>query len=364
MAVGLSMFEWLKSLLPIERICNLRHYRTVRKSGLFDSAWYSENYPAILSSLAPIAHYLLIGGSRGNDPNPTFNGRSYLDWNRDVSAAGADPFVHYIKYGRAEGRRYSRTAAIPCQAFRSVMVGFTIAGVQKGGTTALARYLAKNPEICMPNRKEVHFFDNENFFSKGNPDYSYYHTFFDPKPSHKMIGDVTPRYMYWYDAPRRMWHYNPAMKVIIILRNPIERAYAHWNMQRHKERDELSFMEAVENEQRRCREALPLQNPLFSYIDRGYYSEQLRRIWTYFPRSQTLILKNEDLREKPCETMEIVSRFLGVGCLEDVSHELIHCTPYSSPMSDDERAYLRHVYEYEIRILERMLGWDCSSWLD
>jgi hypothetical protein len=71
-------------------------------------------------------------------------------------------------------------------------VGFVICGTQKGGTTALDAYLREHHEVCMADRKEVHYFDNEEYFSNGKPDYSKYHAFFSTIKTHKILGEATP----------------------------------------------------------------------------------------------------------------------------------------------------------------------------
>ena len=146
-------------------------------------------------------------------------------------------------------------------------IDFIICGTQKGGTSALDAYLRRHPEICMAISKEVHFFDNEKAFCDGLPDYSLYHSFFSPQPSHKLVGEATPVYMYWRDATRRIWQYNPNIKLIVVLRNPIDRAYSNWNMERLRNRDTVAFWEAIQNEEERCREALPYQHRIYSYIE-------------------------------------------------------------------------------------------------
>lgn len=169
------------------------------------------------------------------------------------------------------------------------MVDFVIAGTQKGGTTALHSYLSDHPEICMADPKEVHFFDDDRNFSSGSPEYSKYHAFFSPENTHRLLGEATPSYMYWREAPKRLWEYNPKMKIIILLRNPIERAYSHWNMQRSRKTDQSTFWQAVNNEKTTCDRALLKQNRVFSYVDRGFYMEQLRRLWAYFPKDRVLV---------------------------------------------------------------------------
>ena len=127
-------------------------------------------------------------------------------------------------------------------------VDFAICGTQKGGTSALDAYLREHPEICMADVKEVHFFDTEKHFAREAINYSKYHSFFTPQKSHKILGEATPVYMYWPNAPQRLREYNPRMKLIILLRNPIERAYSHWNMQRTRGIDKLPFWDAIREE--------------------------------------------------------------------------------------------------------------------
>jgi len=242
-------------------------------------------------------------------------------------------------------------------------VDFVICGTQKGGTTALDAYLREHPQICMANGKEVHFFDNEQVFAEKRVDYAHYHAAFSPTPSHQFIGEATPIYMYWHDATRRIWQYNPEMKVIALLRNPIERAYSHWNMERSRNVEPLSFWEALQAEPQRGREALPFQHRVYSYIDRGFYLEQIRRLWRYFPKQNILIMKSEFLKEQPTAALQEVCQFLGVAPLKSVVPREVHVRPYSSKMSDREVDCLRSLFEHEIRGIERALGWDCPHWL-
>jgi hypothetical protein len=244
------------------------------------------------------------------------------------------------------------------------VVDFVVCGTQKGGTSALDAYLREHAEICMAEKKEVHFFDNDRYFSGRTPDYATYHSWFDPKPTHKLIGEATPIYMYWFDAPRRIWEYNPDMKIVVVLRNPMERAFSHWNMERSRGADDSTFWKAIQNERQSCREALPHQHRVFSYVDRGFYLEQLRRIWTYFPTEQVLVIKNEDLRNHPDSTLRELCGFLGVRQLGALKPKSVHSLEYKTAMSEREMAYLRDVYEFEIKALERALNWHCSDWLD
>jgi hypothetical protein len=247
--------------------------------------------------------------------------------------------------------------------FSHRLVDFIVCGTQKGGTSALYAYLDEHPQICMASKKEVHFFDDEKAFSRNKPNYGNYHTWFSPEETSLVLGEATPIYMYWYSAPKRIWAYNPNIKLVVMLRNPIERAYSHWNMERSKGNETLDFREAIMHERSRCREALPEQHRIYSYVDRGFYLEQLCRLWTYFPRDNVLVLKNEDLKSAPDETLKCVCDFIGVSHFHDVTEKDVHSRPYTSKMDREERSYLQGVFEYEIKALERELNWDCSDWL-
>src|SRR5437773_9217482 len=134
-------------------------------------------------------------------------------------------------------------------------VDFVIGGTQKGGTSALDSFLRQHPEICMPQtKKELHYFDKEENFD-GPPNYKKYHANFKAEPQHRVIGEATPIYMYWNAAPGRIWTYNPEMKWILVLRNPVERAFSAWNMETKRRAEDLPFKQAVEREPERCREA-------------------------------------------------------------------------------------------------------------
>lgn len=150
---------------------------------------------------------------------------------------------------------------------------FLVVGAQKSGTTALDHFLRQHSSVEMAATKEAHFFDDEIVFSKSDVDYSFYYQYFALSANAQARGEVTPIYLYWDKAARRIWEYNPKIKLIAILRNPIERAFSHWNMERDRGAESLPFMQAIQSEAERCREALPLQHRVYSYLDRGFYSE-------------------------------------------------------------------------------------------
>ena len=93
----------------------------------------------------------------------------------------------------------------------------------------------------------MHFFDNDQLFA-GAIDYDLLHRHFKPNKTALISGETTPIYCYWPPAMQRIHDYNPDIKIILILRNPIHRAFSHWNMQRQRNLDSRDFLEAVEQE--------------------------------------------------------------------------------------------------------------------
>jgi hypothetical protein len=239
---------------------------------------------------------------------------------------------------------------------------FLICGAQKGGTTALADYLRQHPQLFVPDQKELHFFDDERH-SWHKPRYDNYHHHFRSARVDQHWGEATPIYMYWEACAERIWHYNPAMRLVVVLRNPISRAYAHWAMERGRGAEPLSFEEALQREAERCRGALPHQHRVFSYIDRGFYSNQLRRLWRFFGREAVLVLRQEALRQQPQACLDQVCEHLGVAQLPNVRAMESHLGTYPEPMAASCHALLRHLFWHEICQLEALLGWDCRSWL-
>src|SRR2546421_6468622 len=235
---------------------------------------------------------------------------------------------------------------------------FLVAGAQKSGTTALNYYLNRHPRIALPVKKELHFFDNDELFAGGNVSYEPLYEMFRPARPGSIAGENTPIYLYWRPALPRIRDYNPAMKFIVILRNPIERAFSQWNMQRTRGIEPFDFLDAVREEPRRIAASAPKQLRKFSYVDRGRYAEQLERAFRLFPRERFLVIKYEEFRAGQREVVEAVFRFLGLPPPRFRAVEA-HGIPYVRKIRDEERAAGRGNFQSENCPLGGLLGWDC-----
>ena len=242
-------------------------------------------------------------------------------------------------------------------------IDFIVPGAQKSGTTALHYFLKGHPQIVLPDRQEMHFFDDEEIFSRSLIDYELLHRHFPSRArSGSIVGEVTPSYLYWKPAMERIHAYNPRIKLLILLRNPIDRAFAHWNMQRFKNREALDFLDALKEEPRRIADLPPVESRRFAYVDRGFYSEQLERVFNFFPPEQVHILKFEHFRDRKQETLDSIFEFLGVKPLSNIRDKDRNVVPYERGMRPEEKKYLSGVFSAEIAKLEQMLGWDLADW--
>lgn len=242
------------------------------------------------------------------------------------------------------------------------LVDFMVVGVQKSATTTMNEYLRRHKFLGMPiNKKELHFFDRSENYLKG---VDFYHSFFLNHPKEKKWGECTPIYCYWQGVLEKIYKYNPRIKLIMLLRNPVDRAFSHWNMEYTHQREDLPFFDALANERSRLKLMPNHQHRVYSYVDRGKYVQQIKAIWNIFGKDNLLIVKMDDLISSPMQTMNYVYKFLDVPSYNISDSVRLYSGSYvQAKISPKEKAYLRSCFEQEIIVLEKLLGWDCSEWL-
>ena len=257
-------------------------------------------------------------------------------------------------------------------------VDFLVCGAQKAGTTALFDYLKGVPDIFIPTIKELHFFDNEEFYSGflglppfflGFPPLSLivakkYHKYFKKGDRKKIWGEMTPIYMYWNNCFERIKKYNSEMKIIMLLRNPVKRAYSQWNMEVRNKFEDLGFIEALQKEIDEL-EAFggAYQSRHTSYISRGLYVSQVQRAMEIFPHKNVKIIKYEDYNDNQFNVIEDICNFLGV---KDFEHPVEKITSnkleYKKNITEAEFDFSFPFFADDIDRLEKLLSWDCSDW--
>ena len=242
-------------------------------------------------------------------------------------------------------------------------VSFLVAGVQKGGTTALFDYLAETPGLALSEVKELHFFDDE-AVDWAAPDYGAYHARFPPFDG-RPRGEATPIYLYWPRSLERIAAYNPAMRLIVVLRDPVERAWSHWRMEFARGAETRPFAWCIrEGRQRLFAGGMEAATPWgfhreFSYVERGFYGEQIARLLTLFPREQLLVLQAEFLRADPGAALGQVRAFLGLPPGAPPRPRAAHVgreMDYGSTLTAADVAHLRTIYARDAERLADLTG--------
>lgn len=263
---------------------------------------------------------------------------------------------------------------------------FVIAGAQKSGTTTLHDLLGQLPDVWVSDPKELHFFANRH--GRG---LDWYVEQFQPGVHHRAWGESTPSYIYLDRAREAMVDALPSARFIVVLREPVGRAYSHYWFARSKGRESLeSFEAAIAAEPERLTSSKHGQRPAYSYLDRGHYLRQLLALEEGVGRDRILAILTDDLDADPRAAVRRVCRFLdvdvrgvdsieirrrntfadqalrqngkrreaGVGSLAPAAA----VTPYP-PIDPDFEQELRERFRVENEQLARWLDRNLTSWM-
>jgi hypothetical protein len=213
---------------------------------------------------------------------------------------------------------------------------FLIAGVPKAGTTALHAALAPHPELYLSKIKEPKF-----FLSDGRPPttggpgdvQTYqehvwrradYEALFDPAPPGALRGEATPFYLYDLQAHTRIRTLMPDARLIVLLRDPVDRAHSNWtHLWNAGLEPEADFLTACAAEERRTAAGWA---DFWHYINLGRYGHQVEHLYQVFGREQVLLLRYRELKDRPAATLDRVCEFLGVrtGVLRSIPKENVN----------------------------------------
>jgi hypothetical protein len=246
---------------------------------------------------------------------------------------------------------------------------FLILGAQKAGTTALYEYLRRHPGITGPRWKEVSYFDRH--YRRGP---AWYRGNFPVRLSRgRIVGEASPSYLFHPLAPARAAALVPSVRLIAILRDPVERAYSHYQHEVAFGREPLSFEEAIDREAARMEGELErlLADPgyfshawwNFTYLARGLYAEQLERWQAVFPSEQLLVLANEELSTEPAVTYARVLEFLGAEPYGLEAYPRVFDRDYPELRPETRERLRSHFAEPNRRLYEllgRNLGWHAA----
>lgn len=172
-------------------------------------------------------------------------------------------------------------------------------GAMRSGTSWLFALLGSHPEVFVPNDvKEVHFFDR--YYNKGMPWYLSFFPSNSAAATYKVAGEVTPMYLYSEAVPARVRKHLPDAKFVVLLRNPVDRAYSHYKLAFHEGFTKAASFSCFLQEESTA-------------FPRGLYARQLKRWFDHFPRERFLILIFEEVVCDPAKAMASIASFLGIN---------------------------------------------------
>jgi hypothetical protein len=257
---------------------------------------------------------------------------------------------------------------------------FLIIGTQRGGTTSLYHYLQELPCIKLANTKDTHFFDKK--YDKG---LNWYRGHFPTRLARVyaqrvhgedfVIGEASPSYLFHPRVPPRVAQALPQVKLIVLLRNPVDRAYSQYYHALELGHETLPFEEAIQAEEERItreRDKILHDEHYYSraykhlsYLTRGIYVEQLQAWMKLFPREQFLILKSEDFYADPAMTLKQVLTFLGLAhaesYIEHKQYKQYNNNSYSQMDPELHKRLSEYFKPHNARLYDFLgmdLGWD------
>ena len=253
-----------------------------------------------------------------------------------------------------------RTLTAPLRGFPSVL----LIGAQRSGTTSLFNYLVRHPDVLPPLGKEIHFFDLH--YARGVRWYRGRFPFAYRLRGGAMTLDASPYYLLHPLAAERAARLLPRVKLVAVLRNPVERAFSHYQHEVRDGRETLSFAEAIAQEPartageeerlRRDPDYYSYNHHRYTYTRRGLYLEQLRQWEARFGRERLLVLQSEALFRDPAAVVGRVQAFLGLRPHRSGGYKAFYQGSYDREIPADLRRQLVAYFEPHNRELYRWLG--------
>lgn len=245
---------------------------------------------------------------------------------------------------------------------------FLIIGAQKSGTSSLFNYLIQHPDIISPIiPREVHYFDL--YYNRGP---QWYMSNFPLSRKGKITGEKSPYYLYHPLVPERSLAFNSGFRLIVLLRDPVKRAYSHYNHQVRKGRESRPFREAVKTEMNRVESEhdrlargeinYSFTHQHYSYLSRGRYVEQLD-LWTkFFPRKQIYLETSERFFREPQTVCSEIFQFLDLPPAT-ISSEKRHNSRTYDPILKTDQEWLANLFHQSNAKLADEYGVDINNWL-
>jgi len=236
---------------------------------------------------------------------------------------------------------------------------FIILGAQKAGTSSLYEYMIQHPQILPTLKKELEFWSWR--MRRG---LDWYRAQFPPIPetSTYLTGEACPGYLDYYEAAERLKQEFPQVKLIVILRDPVDRAYSHYHHWVRRNQEKRDFETVIAEQLHHLQTQLQVNgndqcvwNDPHNYVARGLYSIFLKQWLDIFSNQQLLVLKSEEFYQFPGETLANVYKFLDLPNHNLANYPKLN-SGYYQPISDSTRQQLQEFYQPYNQALQSLLG--------
>ncbi len=234
------------------------------------------------------------------------------------------------------------------------MPDFIIIGAQKAGTSSLYFYLSQHPSIRVSAIKEIHYY---NYYTLRGKGLGWYKSFFPLSlfSRHQLTGEASPYYLFDETVPPRIKKDLRDVKLIALLRDPIDRAYSAYSMNKRREdrRDFPTFEEAIANDDMSSE-----QSSLYLY--RGRYADHIKHWLRHFNRDQFLFIKSEEFFQDPKQSLDEVYEFLGVEKIYPHNTQAQEVGRYTNLSADTRKrvaAYFKQPNDDLVAILGNRYRW-------
>lgn len=208
------------------------------------------------------------------------------------------------------------------------MPDYCIIGAQKSGTTSLYSYLALHPQVKPSYVKEIHYYND--YYNKGQ---KWYRAHFPLGPLERakrdfITGEASTMYLHDSVSARRMFADVPDIKLMLVLRNPVDRAVSHYHHRIRSGRETRSFEDAMSRALSNARAGEFTSGTETDYLRYGCYAKDIKRWLEVFPEEQLRVIQAEALFENPAPIFKDVSDFLGIDYLKPVSSRKFNAGGY------------------------------------
>ena len=246
---------------------------------------------------------------------------------------------------------------------------FIIAGAPRSATTWLYALADSHSEIAMakPVRPEPKFFLIDELYERGLEHYASY--WFDALPNDRVLGEKSTNYLEAALVAQRIWGALPNVRLVFILRDPVERAYSNYIWTRQSGLETETFERALELEDERERQLPGVSRYArpFSYFSRGLYAEHLTRFYNLFPRERILVLRTEDVVGAPRAIADRFQRFIGVTPKPELADQFgpinaVARAGGADAMRPETRRALTQRYQEPNQRLAKLLGSGFMIW--